>query len=345
MKKSLKNLNLKGKRVLLRCDFQVPLDEEGNILDDFKIRAVLPTIKYLVSKKARVVLLSHWKPAESEKKAESLRVILPRLSKLLKKEIGFFGDCVGERVKEGIKKILPGSVVLLENLRAHKEEEGNDDGFARQLADLGDIYVNDAFGVSHRSHASLVGVPKYLPSFAGFLLEREVSGLKRIRKSPRKPLIAIIGGAKVETKTAAIDALLSKADFILVGGLIACELKEKNIKLADSRKIIFPSGNVCAFDIDEQAIRLFEEKIKTAKTVFWTGPLGKVEKKEFQKGSLRIAKAIIKSGAYSVAGGGETTWFLGKCGLLKKFSHVSTGGGAMLAFLAGKKLPGLEALK
>lgn len=343
--RSLKNLNLKEKKVLLRCDFQVPLDEEGNILDDFKIRASLPTIKYLASKKAKVILLSHWKPAESQNKAESLKLILPRLSKLIKKEIGFLDDCVGENVKREIGKMPPGGIVLLENLRAHEEEEKNDDAFARQLADLGDVYVNDAFGVSHRSHASLVGVPKYLPSFAGFLLEKETSSLEKIMEKPRKPLIAIIGGAKVETKTSAIDALSGKADFILVGGLIACELKEKSINLANPRKIIFPFGNVCAFDVSAKTIRLFEEKIKTAKTIFWTGPLGKVEKKEFQKGSRLVAKAIIKSGAYSVAGGGETAWFLGKNGLLNKFSHVSTGGGAMLDFLAGEKLPGLEALK
>ncbi|MDO8663430.1 MAG: phosphoglycerate kinase [Candidatus Wildermuthbacteria bacterium] len=343
--KTLKDFDFENKRVLLRCDFQVPLDEEGSILDGFKIKSAIPTIEYLIEKKAKVILMSHWRPAESEKKAESLIFILPIIEELLKKRIKFLDDCLGKKTKREVAKMRSGEIVLLENLRFHKEEEANDDGFARQLAMLGDIYINDAFGVSHRPHASLIGVPKYLPSGAGFLLEKEINALNKIMESPEKPLIAIVGGAKVETKTAVIDKISQNADFVLIGGLIACEIKEKNINFANSWKIVFPVADVCAFDIDERTINLFKEKIKKAKTIFWTGPLGKVEEKEFKNGTLEIARAIIESGAYSVAGGGETAWFLGQSGLINKFNHVSTGGGAMLAFLAGEKLPGIEALE
>ena len=343
--KTISDFDFQNKRVLLRCDFQVPLDERGNILDDFKIKATLPTIEYLAKNKAKVVLMSHWKPAESQKKAESLILILPKIEEFLKKEVKFLADCIGEKTEEEIEKMRPGEIVLLENLRSHKEEELNDDGFAKQLAKLGDIYINDAFGASHRPHASLIGVPKYLLHGAGLLLAKEMQALKKIMDNPGKPLVCIVGGAKVETKTSAIDEISKNADSVLIGGLIACEIKKKNINFANPRKIIFPIEDVCAFDINERTVNLFKKKIKTAKTIFWTGPLGKVEKNEFQRGTLTVAQAVIESGAYSLAGGGETVWFLGKSGLLDKFSHVSTGGGAMLAYLAGEKLPGLEALE
>lgn len=329
----------------MRCDFQVPLDEKGNILDDFKIRATIPTIEYLIEKKAKVILMSHWKPMESQKKAESLRLILPKIAELFKKEIKFSDDCVGEKVEKEIAKMQSGEIILLENLRSHKEEELNDDGFARQLARLGDIYINDAFGVSHRPHASLIGIPKYLPSGAGLLLEKEANALKKIMENPKKPLIAVIGGAKVETKTKVINKLSKNADFILIGGLMNYEIKEKNIHFENPWKIVFPLDDINAFDINDQTINLFKQKIKTAKTVFWTGPLGKIEKDEFQKGTMTIAQAIIESGAFSVAGGGETVWFLGKSGLINKFNHVSTGGGAMLDFISDGKLVGIDALK
>lgn len=322
---------VKDKKVLARCDFNVPLNDSGEILDDFKIRSTVPTIDYLLKRGARVILMSHL--AENR----SLEPVAEKLKGILGREVKFLADYLGRAVKDDL--------VLLENLRLNKGEEVNDGAFAKRLASLGDIYVNDAFAVSHRAHASLVGVPKYLPSFAGLLLEKEIDGLKKITNNPKKPLIAVIGGAKVETKTKVIEKISQNADFVLIGGLIACEIKEKNIEFKNRPKIIFPETNaVCDLDINERTINLFKEKIKIAKTVFWAGPLGKVEDREFRKGTLSIAKAIIESGAYSVAGGGETVWFLAQSGLLDKFSHVSTGGGAMLAFLAGEKLPGLEAL-
>lgn len=342
--KTLKDFNLENKKVLVRCDFQVSLDEKGNVLNDFKIRKAMPTINYLAEKKAKVILMSHWKPMESERKAESLKLILPKIAELTKKEIKFSCDCIGEKTEEEIKRMFPGEIILLENLRVHKEEEENSDLFARKLASLGDIYINDAFGASHRPHASLVGLPKYLPSGAGFLLEDEINSLKKIIENPKKPLIVIIGGAKVKTKAKVIDQLSEKADSILVGGLVREEIKRENIRFKNSQKIIFPMDDVVGFDVNDETINLFKEKINSAKTIFWTGPLGKIEEKEFQKGTTAIALAIAESSAYSLAGGGETVWFLEKIGLIEKFSHISTGGGAMLAYLSGEKLPGIEAL-
>jgi len=343
--KTLKDFDFGGKIVLLRCDFQVPLSKEGKVLDDFKIRESIPTVEYLVNKKAKIILMSHWKPMESGKKAESLKLILPEIVGLLKKDIKILDDCVGKKTEEEISKMQSGEIILLENLRAYKEEELNDDGFARQLARLGDIYINNAFGVSHRPHASLIGIPKYLPSGAGLLVEKEINALEKIMKEPKKPFIAVIGGAKVETRIRVINEFSKNADFILTGGLISHEIKKKNIRLENPRKIIFSLDDIGALDINHQTINLFKQKIKTAKTIFWTGPLGKIEENEFQKGTMVIAQAIIESGAFSVAGGGETVWFLGKNGLINKFSHVSTGGGAMLDFIADGKLVAIDALK
>ena len=343
--RNLKELNLKEKRVLVRCDFQVPLSKEGAVLDDFKIRETIPTLEYLIDKKAKIILMSHWKPMESGKKAESLKLILPKITELLKKEIKFLDDCVGEKIEKEIAKMQPGEIVLLENLRSHKEEELNDDNFARQLARLGDIYINDAFGVSHRPHASLIGVPKYLPSGIGLLMEKEINALKKIIKNPQKPFIAIIGGAKVETKTGVINEISKNADFILVGGLMKDEIKKKNIRFENSQKIIFPLEDVDSLDIGDETINLFKQKIKTARTIFWTGPFGKIEEDKFQEGTMAIVQAIAESSAFSVAGGGETVWFLGKNGMINKLSHVSTGGGAMLDFIADGKLVAIDALK
>lgn len=335
--------NFKSKKVILRCDFNVPFQKNGEgirILDDFRIRQVLSTIKYLIKRKAKIILISHF--ADNL----SLKPIARELEKLSGKKIRFLEDCLAKKTKKEIEKIKPGGLVLLGNLRLHKEEEKNDPKFAKALASLGDIYINEAFSVCHRTHASVVGITKYLPSFPGFLLEREVKTLTSLLKSPQKPMIALVGGKKVETKAKLIDKISQISDFVLIGGLIARELKQKKIKLKFPSKIIEPldeRGN--GKDIGPRTINLFKQKISSAKTIFWTGPLGKVEKKMFEKGTLAIAKTITRKRVFSVVGGGETVWFLGKNNLIGKFSHVSTGGGAMLAYLSGEKLPGLEALK
>ncbi|MBI2625152.1 MAG: phosphoglycerate kinase [Candidatus Nealsonbacteria bacterium] len=340
--KTIRDFGVRNKRVLVRADFNVPLsppaggqEKQGEILDDLRIRATLPTIDYLINNGAKIILMSHL-DSPGGKVVEELKLdkVQERLMEYLDLSITKAPDCIGPKIEKWTKEMRPGEILLLENLRFRKEEENNDENFAADLSKLGDIYINDAFGVSHRAHASIVGVPKHLPSGAGFLLEKEIKTLNMILKNPDKPLIAIVGGVKAETKGAIIDRISKVADWVLVGNIIA-----KNI---DGKKVLKPVDG--AKDIGPKTIEIFKEKIFQAKTVFWSGPLGMVEKKEFQKGSLEIAKSIVESKAFSVAGGGETTEFINKIGFEDKFSYISTGGGAMLEFLSGKKLPGIESL-
>lgn len=342
--RTLKDFDFQNKRVLVRCDFQVPLTLKGEILDDFRIRQTIPTIDHLIKSEAKIILMSHWKP-EGKEKAMSLGPISLHLEGLLSQKINFLNDCIGERVRNSIEKMRLGEISFLENLRFYKEEEENDEKFAKELAELGDIYINDAFSVCHRAHASIVGIPRYLLSLAGFLLEKEIKILGDLMKKSEKPLVVIIGGAKIQTKTKMIDKFLDNADFVLIGELIEKEIKEKNLEFSHSEKIIGIADSVATFDLGPKTIKIFEDKIARAKTIFWSGPLGKVEDERFSKGTAEIVKAIVKSGAFSVAGGGETVEFINKLGLTEKFNHISTGGGAMLHFLAGEKLPGIEALE
>lgn len=342
--KTLKDFNFKNKRVLLRCDFNVPFDEKGLISDDFRIKQSLPTIEYFKKKGAKIILMSHLgRPNKNQK--YSLKPIGSRLEKLLEQKVKFLDKCLGKKIEKEIEKMKPGEIILLENLRFHEEEEENSANFAKELSKLGDIYINDAFSACHRSHASIVLLPKYLPSGAGLLLEKEIKVLTNLMESPEKPLLAIIGGKKVETKVKLIDKISEISDFVLIGGLIKKEIEQKKIKLKNPQKIISPVDDILTFDIGPKTIEHFKEKIFQAKTIFWNGPLGMTEKEEFTKGSKEIAKAIIESGAFSIIGGGETIEFINRIGLVDKFSHISTGGGAMLAFLAGEKLPGIEVLK
>jgi len=343
--KTLGDFNFKGKKVLVRCDFNVPLDERGNILDDYRIQKTIPTIEYLIKEGAKVILMSHLGRPEG-KVIESLRLtpIQDKLMEYLDLSITKANDCIGKEIEKWVGKMQPGEILLLENLRFHKEEEENEENFARELSKLGDIFINDAFGASHRNHASIIGIPKYLPSGAGFLLEKEIKVLSDLMKNPKKPLIAIIGGKKVEEKTGLINKISEIADFILISGLIKEEIEEKRISLKNPQKIIGPIDEIDHRDIGPKTVENFKEKIRLAKTVFWNGPLGKIETERFQKGTREITSAIIESQAFSVVGGGETVEFINKIGLTEKFNHLSTGGGAMLEFLAGEKLPGLVAL-
>lgn len=384
--KTLKDFNFNNKRVLVRCDFQVPLSEEGDILDDFRIRQTIPTIEYLIKNSAKVILMSHWKP-EGTDMPRSLKPISLRAEELLKQKIHFFNDCIGERVRQEIEKMKPGETSFLENLRFHKEEEENDENFAKELARLGDIYINDAFGVCHRAHASIVGIPKYLPAGAGLLLEKEIKVLSNVLEKPWRPLVAIIGGVKIATKIKVIENFLKIADHLLLGGevantvltgkgiLVGRPLPEEKI-LAEIEKIDLtnpklhlPVDGAIAlkdrgedflregaigtfkkdegvFDIGTETRKIFKEIIKTAKMIVWNGPLGLFEDKRFERGSREIVEEIVRNhSAFKIVGGGETVSFIDKLGLLEKFDHVSTGGGAMLDFLAGEKLPGIEILK
>ena len=347
--KSIRDVDMSGSRVLMRCDFNVPLDEAGRISDDFRIQETLPTIEYILKRKGRPVLMTHMGDPEG-KVVRRLKLdrVKDKLAELLDVRVIKAPDCVGRRVEALSATMAPGEILLLENLRFHKEEQENGKLFARQLALLGDLYVNDAFSVCHRAHASVVGVPQLLPSFAGLFLEHELKGLELLLKSPKHPVVAIIGGKKIESKLPVIDAISKAADAVLLGNLLANEAKRRKVRFKKPSKIFFPPdalpGEGKEFDIGPKTRELFLRTIKEAKTVFWAGPLGKYEDARYGQGSLQVAQAIIKSNAYSLAGGGNLIAFLGRHRLREKFSHLSTGGSAMLAFLAGEKLPGLQAL-
>jgi 3-phosphoglycerate kinase len=351
MFKTLKDYSLISKRVLVRCDFNVSLDEKGEITDDFRIKQTIPTIQYLIDQKARIILMSHLGDPEGKVIPElKLDKVAERLAEYLNCPIAKEDDCIGAEIEGQSNSLEMGKILLLENLRFHKEETEVVDSlpnldFAKMLSYLGDIYVNDAFGACHRNNASIVGVPRYLPHCAGMLLEKEIQSLDTITSNPEKPMIVIVGGTKVETKAKFINNISKTADYVLVSGLIAKEIAEKNIKFDYPEKIILPVGKLDDPDIDEESIKIFEEKILQAQTILWNGPFGKFEDKKYARGTLAIANAIIDSKAFSVVGGGETVEFLNKQGMIDKFSHVSTGGGAMLSYLAGDAMPGLEALE
>ncbi len=343
--KSIKDFSVENKKVLVRCDFNVPIDKRGNILDDFRIKKTLPTIQYLVSQGAKIILMSHLGEPEGQIiPTLTLDKVKEKLEKLLGISILKTGNCVGPEVENQVAQLKSGEILLLENLRFHKEETDNDLGFAKKLARLGEIYINDAFSDSHRAHASIVGIPTFLPSGAGLLLENEIANLDKVLKNPTHPLVALIGGIKVGTKAKFIENISRLADTVIVGGLIKKELANKHYNIIYN-VIVGPNDNLEALDIDKKTIKLFQEKIKSAKTIVWNGPFGKFEEKKYAKGTLAIAKAIIKSKAFSVVGGGDTIEFLTKQRMLKKFSYVSTGGGAMLDYLSGEELPGLKALE
>jgi len=291
--------------------------------------------------------MSHFGKPEGQV-VEGLRLtpIQEKLMEYLDLSIAKSQDCIGKEVEDWVKNMQPGEVLLLENLRFHKEEEGGDLGFAKKLADLGDIYINDAFGACHRPHASIVGIPKYLESGIGLLLEKEINSLEKIAKNPKYPLVVVIGGKKVETKTKLINLISDIADFVLIGGLIKKEIDEKKIKIEHPQKITAPlDEKENGLDIGPKTVEFFKEKINLAKTIFWNGPLGRIEDENFAQGTKEIALAIAKSSAFSVVGGGETIDFVNKIGLTEKFGHLSTGGGAMMAFLSGEELPGIKALQ
>ncbi len=351
MIRKLRDFKVTGRRVLVRCDFNVPINEAGLILDDFRIRETLPTIRYLVKKKAKIILMSHL--GEPEGKFVSyltLDKIQERLAELSGLPITKAPDCVGYEIRKYTYGMEPGQILLLENLRFYKEEKQNNPEFAKALSQMGDIYINDAFGVCHRPHASIIGVPKYLvENGIGFLMEKEIRTLEKIMQKPRRPMLAIVGGEKVETKSKLIANLLNFADKVLISGLIKKEIDNLGIKFKNDEKLIKPVDAVTEGgnepDIGPKTIEIFKKEIKKARTIFWNGPLGMVEKEEFSKGTFEIANAIAKKWfCFSVVGGGTTVEFLTKIGLLSRFDHVSTGGGALLTFLAGEPLIGLQPL-
>jgi len=346
MFKTIKNFSVTGKRVLLRCDFNVPINESGDILDDFRIRQALPTIKYLIDQKAKIILMSHLGEPEGKVVPElKMDKVAQKLSDLLNFPIGKTDNCIGPEIENEANALNAGGILMLENLRFYKEETLPDDEFAKKLSYLGDFYVNDAFSVCHRNNASVSLLSNFLPYCAGFLLEKEINSLDKILKNPEQPMVVVIGGKKVSTKDKFINNVSKLANCVIIGGLMAKEINEEKIKLEYPEKIIFPTGDLGAMDINDESIKIFQEKIMQAKTVLWNGPFGKFEDKNYEKGTLAIANAIIASKAFSVVGGGETVEFLDKKSIINSFSHVSTGGGAMLSYLAGDELPGIKALE
>ena len=381
--KFIEDFNVKGKRVLVRCDFNVPLDEKGNILDDFRIEKAIPTIEYLIKKGAKVILMSHLgRPEGKFKKELSLSPVQEKLLEYLDISVTKAKDCIGKEIEKWTEKMQAGEVLLLENLRFHKEEELGDLDFARELAKLGDIFINDAFSVSHRKHSSIIGLPKFLPSGIGFLFKKELEALSKILEKPKRPLVGVIGGAKT-TKIKPIKSFLKNVDFLILGGKIANiilrvkgiivgkplpepavireieEIELTNPKLKVPLDVVVVLNSVYTrtagpasirkeeevLDIGPETVRFFSQIITKAGTIFWSGPLGKIEKKQFARGSLGIARAIAKSNAFSVAGGRETVSFLREYKLADKFSHLSTAGSAMLEYLSKGTLPGIEALR
>jgi len=385
--KSIKSIqNLKNKKVLVRVDFNAPIGDNGIIDDkkDWRIKASLPTIKYLLEKKAKIILMAHLgRPEVSQKfikskvykvknQEYSLKPVANRLEELLDYKIKFVDDCIGDKVEEKISKMQVGEIILLENLRFYEEEKKNNEKFAEKLAKFTNVYVNDAFAVSHRKHASVVAITKFLPSYAGLLLEKEVKTLSETINNPQKPATIIIGGAKVKTKVPVIKYLLNKFDCILVGGVVAnVILKAKEVDIEKIEEINFASnklylpvdaiicsnknkvsavaigkvGNNKILDIGPETAKLYSKIISDSKTIIWNGPMGLFEKEEFSLGTKAIAKAIVKFEGSSIIGGGDTITAVDKFADIKKIDHICTGGGAMLEFLAGEKLPGLKALK
>lgn len=331
----LSKKELFGKKILLRVDFNTPV-VNAKISEKHRIKAQKETIDYLTGRGAIVALLSHITIIDS------FGPIAENIKEILGRDFTFLPDCIGEIVEDGIANAEPGDVFLLENVRKYEGEEKNDVNFAKSLAEPFDLYINNAFSASHRNHASLVAITNFLPSYAGFLLIKEINNLSKALRFLKENKTLIIGGAKIDTKLPIIKNFIDKVEHILIGGAITKNMLEKN------SRIIFPkdyvSENGAISDIGPETIKEFMEVINDSKMIIWNGPLGKVEEEKFSIGSKKISEAIINSGAFSIAGGGDTVAFLEKLALVDKFNYVSTGGGAMLEFLAGNKLPGLIAL-
>ena len=397
-KLSIKDLDLKGKRVFIRVDFNVPI-ADGNVEDDTRIRASLPTIQYAINQGARVILASHLGRPKGERVDKySLAPVAKHLSSLLAKPVAFANDCVGEEAEAKVAALKDGDVLLLENLRFHKEEEKNDEGFAHQLASLCDVYVNDAFGAAHRAHASTAGITKFVSqAAAGLLMQKELDYLGRVITNPEHPFVAILGGAKVSDKITVINALIDrKVDKILIGGAmaytffkaegftvgkslvendklqVALDIKEraaaKGVELllptdhqvvdsyepikgdkiiAKTIPIEFTNAGHAGMDIGVETVAHFAAALRDARTIIWNGPMGVFEEPPFNEGTIGVAHAVAEAadrGAIVIVGGGDSVAAVTQAGVADHITHVSTGGGATLEFLAGEEMPGVSAL-
>ncbi|MCR4396388.1 MAG: phosphoglycerate kinase [Candidatus Saccharicenans sp.] len=391
--KFLEEIEVKGKTVFLRVDFNVPLDDNLKIRDDTRIQASLPTIKYLLQQGAKLVVASHLgRPKGQFNPKMSLKPVARRLAELLPgTRITMAPDVIGPEVDKLKAELKEGELLLLENVRFYKQETDNDPDFSRQLAQDCQVFVNDAFGSCHRAHASVVGIASFIPEkAAGYLLKKEVDYLSKITHHPAKPFVAILGGAKIEDKIPVLESLVTKAEVLLIGGAMAYtflkarglqvgkslveddkleiasqimkKAEDNKVKLLlpldhvlaasiESREVAAIAGNyplpqeLMAVDIGPKTIAEYKHFIKSAQTIFWNGPMGVFEVEAFAKGTLEIARAVAESGALSVVGGGDSIAAIHQAGVADKISHVSTGGGASLEFVAYGTLPGIEALK
>ncbi len=335
---------LKGRICLLRVDLNIK-----SLDDQFRINSILPTIKYLKKNGAGIIILSHRGRPEKFDKKLSLKPVIKILARKLKTNINFFANTNFEKIKKDLSS-GQGNIFALENLRFFADEEIDGKGLAKNLASLGDLFINDAFAVSHRKNASIHAITRYIPSYAGLLMEKEVKGLTKATKNPKKPLIVILGGTKIGDKISIVSNLSPKAKFFLFGSSVLNEIKNpKVLKILKNKKCIAPmdfaekKGKY--FDIGPQTISKYKKIITGAKTIIWNGPVGMSEDKQYSKGTMAIAKAITNSKAFKVIGGGETANFILKKKLEKNVDLLSTGGGAMLDFLAGEEMPGLKVLK
>src|SRR5512147_2417965 len=392
--RTLEHLDLAGKRVLLRVDFNVPLDAQGRVSNDARIRAALPTIRHALAARARLILASHLgrpKGRAEDRARLTLEPAAARLSELLDQDVILADDCVGDGVRKLVRELHEGQVLLLENLRFHPEEEANDEGFARELAALCDVWVNDAFGTAHRAHASTAGMAAFVKEkAAGYLIVKEVEYLGKALGSPRRPFVALLGGAKVSDKIKVLENLISKADAVLIGGAMAytflkaqgvpvgkslvekdkLELARQILDRAAARKVDFllPVDHICGAEPKETAERVvvndraipaglmgldigpktldrYRQRILSAKTVFWNGPMGLFEQRPWAEGTFGVAKAMAESAAITVVGGGDSAAAVEEAGLVDKMKHVSTGGGASLEFIEGRELPGVKVIE
>jgi phosphoglycerate kinase len=390
--RSVKDLPLAGKKVFVRVDFNVPI-KNGQIGDDTRIRASLPTIRYVVEQGGTAILASHLgRPKGKPNPEYSLKPVAGRLAELVGTPVLFADDCVGDAAKQAIAKAGPGGIVLLENLRFHGEEEKNDPAFAKELAALADVYVNDAFGSAHRAHASTEGIVHHVKeAVAGFLMAKEVEYLGRVLEQPERPFVAILGGAKVSDKLEVIENLIPRVDALLIGGamaytffkargieigtsLVEADLldtardverraKERGLRLElPTDHVVAPKleagapaetlavgdaaiGNRMGLDIGPATVTTYRDVIAGAKTVIWNGPMGVFEIDAFANGTLEVARAVAAVKGTTVIGGGDSIAAVAKAGVTDKITHISTGGGASLEFLGGRKLPGVEAIK
>lgn len=347
--KKIQDADVENKKVFLRVGFDVAI-ENGRAKETYKIKSAKESLDYLLAKNAKVALVTYLgRPGGKIDPKFSLEQLVTDIEELFGVKVKFVADCIGKEVKKTVNGLGKGEVALLENVRFYPEEGGVGKGeiydpeFAQKLADGFDVFINETFSQSHRDQASVTGITRFLPSYAGFWLQKEIENLDKVKNNPEHPAVAIIGGAKIETKLPVISKFEENYDYVLVGGKIANEAKDQNLNF--SEKVILPSDyNGDRLDIGLETIMKFKDIISKAKTIVWNGPMGKFEEAPYDMGTREILNAVLASGAFSVVGGGESVQVLEEQGLLDKVSFVSTGGGAMLEYLSGKELPGIAVL-